>query len=107
MSTHTFLTILFSSLAAGATSAAGFFPQYAALLLPLAAALLAASGKTTSVALHTEPPTKHSGVGPGTTALTLMIAALLLPGCSRFAHFSDPTLEDIAQEFCNTFGEQH
>lgn len=107
MSKHTILTIVFSALAAGASSAAIELPQYAALLGVLATVLLAAAGKTTSVALHTEPPAKKDGTGPSPVLLILVVTSLLLGGCSRFAHFSDPTLEDIAQGFCDTFGEQH
>lgn len=71
---HTWLVILFSAIAAAAASAAVQYPQYAGILAPLAAALLAASGKTTSVALHAEPPQSKEGVGP--TLTTIIMSAL-------------------------------
>lgn len=53
---HALLAVGLSALAAGLASAAISFPQYAAFLGPFAAALLAASGRTTQLARNAEPP---------------------------------------------------
>lgn len=103
---HAVIVILLASLAAGATSAAVQFPQYAALLGTLAAMLLAASGGTAQQARKAEPP-EPKPPGPGPVLLVLLVAALALPGCSRFMHFSDPSLEDLAATFCDEYKSAH
>lgn len=37
----------------------------------------------------------------------LMLLAVSLGGCSSFMHFSDPSLEDIAADFCGDKAEAH
>jgi hypothetical protein len=104
---HAWSVILLASVAAGVAAAVPVFPQYSALLVPLAAALATAAGKVTQMARNAPPPEgKDSGTTPPAVAGIILIC-LGLGGCASLGHFTNPTLEDIASQYCDNYRQDH
>lgn len=58
--------------------------------------------------LHTETPPERKGPASKTAAmLVVVLVAPALGACSSFMHFSDPTLEDLAADFCGEKASAH
>ena len=69
---------------------------------------------TTTIAKFQTPPgaktegdkPKDPPMGGAAVGLAILAVVLLLPGCSRFMHFSDPTLDDGVTDLCSTLALQ-
>ena len=104
---HAWSVVLLASLAAGVAAAVPEFPAYAGLLVPLAAALATFAGKVTQMARNAPAPEKNGGPPSVTSIIFLVLVCFGLNGCASFGHFSNPTLEDIAAQFCDEYKAAH
>lgn len=59
-----------------------------------------------SLAHHAEPP---AAAAKSSSSMLIggLLLALLLPGCSSFMHFSDPSWDDVVGKLCGEQAEAH